>query len=554
LKRTTGLFLSACALLLMRGALLGAEELSGTLTDSSGQPVTGALVKVSSRELNIGFAVVTQTQGRYSTPELQPGSYVVQAFGPDSESAALGPITIAKGQPPKINLVLSSPLKRTPLLKRFSDAEFTKLMPDGPGKSSVSSRCATCHGLLWVVSARKTPEKWAETVDRMRDDLQGRDRPLNDILGESDLLQLDEMAEYLAKNFTPETPVDPRVVEQWQLYPGAPGHPNRNLPGTLLAGAASKYVGMEFSLASNAAPHDIAVDSEGNAWVTESNTGMLGRFDPNSMTYSRIRVPPGKNGKLQLNAVAVDPSGQIWFVDDGPNARMLKYSAKTKEFDSYSIPQYKYPIPPDFTPARLMTLRFLNGDVWGTGLVANWLVKVDPKSKQVTEYPVPKGSAPYGLAIGGDHRVWYAAEVGNLVGKLDPANQRVTSYTVPTARSDVRGMAADSDGNLWVAATESGKLLRVDYTNGNFTEFPIPNADSGPFAVDVDTKNNLIWFSEVYADKLAQFDPKSKTFVEFPLPSSDMDVRSIQVDPHNPRRVWWAGGRAGKIGYIEATE
>ena len=554
MKRTTGLFLSGCALFASGALSLSAEEISGILTDSSGQPVVGALVKVMSRQLNIGFVVVTQAQGRYTTPNLPPGSYVVQAFGADSETGVMGPVQVAQGQPGKMNLALSTPLKRAPLVRRFTDAEFTKLMPEGPGKSPVSSRCATCHSLLWVLSARKTPEKWVETVDRMRDDLQGRDRPLNDILGESDLLELDEMADYLGKHFTPDTPVDPRVVEQWQLYPGSPVHPNRNLPGTRLQGAASKYVAMEFSLPSNSEPHDISNDSEGNAWVTEANTGMLGRFDPNSLTYTRIPVPPGKTPKFQLNAVAVDPTDQVWFVDDGPNARMLKYNARTKEFDSFPIPEYKYPIPPDFTPARLITLRFLNGKVWGTGLVGNWLVEVDPKTRQASEYPVPKGSAPYGLAIGGDHRVWYAAEVGNLVGKLDPTNRRITSYTVPTARSDIRGMAADSDGNLWVAATDSGKLLKVDYTNGKFTEFTIPNAESGPFAMDIDTKNNFIWFSEVFADKLARFDPKNKTFVEFPLPGSDMDVRSIQVDRLNPNRVWWAGGRADKIGYIEVNE
>ena len=55
------------------------------------------------------------------------------------------------------------------------------------------------------------------------------------------------------------------------------------------------------------------------------------------------------------------------------------------------------------------------------------------------------------------------------------------------------------------------------------------------------------------SDELACFDPRSGTFVEFPLPSADLDVRRIEVDRSNPDWVWWSGGRADKIGYIEVT-
>lgn len=115
-------------------------------------------------------------------------------------------------------------------------------------------------------------------------------------------------------------------------------------------------------------------------------------------------------------------------------------------------------------------------------------------------------------------------------------------------------MAADAEGNLWVAATESGKLLRVDFRNGIFSEFNPPSQDSGPYSVAVDSKRNLIWFSEIYADKLARFDPQTKAFIEFPLPSADLNVRRVEVDRSHPNRVWWSSSQADKIGYIETME
>ena len=204
--------------------------------------------------------VVSQSKGRYSVSGVLPGMYTVQAFGVDDQSALLGPFKVGSSEPVKVDLTLSTPLKAFVRGKRLTDADYAKLMPEGNGKNAVVSRCTTCHSLERILSARKTPDKWQETVTRMRANLQDDFRPLDHINTEADLIRLDTMAEYLGKNFRPDVPVDPRVVEQWLLHPGGPSHPNRNLPGALLKESAD-YVAMEFSLPPNSDPHDIAVDS-----------------------------------------------------------------------------------------------------------------------------------------------------------------------------------------------------------------------------------------------------------------------------------------------------
>ena len=524
--------------------------ISGIVTDSSAKPTPGALVRIRSEELGLSFMLVSQAQGRYRTPALLPGKYTVQGFGPDSQSEPRGPVEIRAGQAGQLDLTLSAPLTIPPPFKRMNDADYAKLMPEGKGKNIVVARCATCHDLDWIIAARKTPDEWQDTVERMRYDLQGRERPLN---REEELTQLDPAVEYLGKTFTPNTPVDSRVVEQALSQPGTHSHPNRNLAGGFLK-HASPYVAMEFSLPPNSMPRDLAVDSNGIAWVNESNSGILGRFDPDSMSYARIPVPSATTSKVQLSSIAIDPTGDVWFVDEGSDARMIQYKPKSKEFRSYPLTRYHYPIPPNSSRARLVSLRFLAGNVWAVGPAANWIVKLEPSTGKTTQYPVPHGSFPSGLAIGGDHRIWYAAEVGNFVGSLDPAAGRLKHFDVPTAKSQLRGMSADAEGNLWVAETAAGKLLKVGFRDGTLTEFDLPNAESGPYTIAVDTKHNVIWFSEIYADKIGRFDPKNMSFVEFPAPSADLDVRRLEIDQNNPNRVWWADGTGAKIGYVEAME
>ena len=69
----------------------------------------------------------------------------------------------------------------------------------------------------------------------------------------------------------------------------------------------------------------------------------------------------------------------------------------------------------------------------------------------------------------------------------------------------------------------------------------------------MDTKGNLVWFSEYGAVKIGRFDPRTNTFAEFPLPSTDVQPWMVQVDPTNPNRVWW-NSRLGRFGYVELTD
>ncbi|OFW40942.1 MAG: hypothetical protein A3J28_11350, partial [Acidobacteria bacterium RIFCSPLOWO2_12_FULL_60_22] len=479
-------------------ALAQQTAITGVVKNASGEPVSGALVRVRSEGLGLGFLVVSQAQGRFSTPNLLAGKYTVEGFGGNFQSAAPGPVEVRNGQAGNVDVILSVPLQIPPREKRLTDEDYRKILPDSDvrAKRLITTWCAYCHTLQEVVSARMTREEWQQTFDRMRDQLyENRKRPLE--LGSFTQQQEGEaMVDYLAKHLGPDAPVDPRVAGQSLPRRGGALHPNRNWPGSLLQGAGAKYVMFEYALPSGSTPRDIAVDSQGIAWVSERSTGMLGRFDPRSLSYTRIAPPAGKGSKWQLNAVAVDAEDQVWYVDDGPNARLLRYDPKGGEFQSYPLPEYRYAVAPGASGARMTALRFWDGSIWGTGTTANRIVRLDPKTGKATKYPVPKGSEPYGLAIGGDKMIWYSAQFGNAIVKLDPGTGRLTQYKAPTPHSDLRGMAADGEGNLWAAGTESNKLIKMDYRSGERTEYSVPTEGSGPFALDVDAKRKVIWFSE----------------------------------------------------------
>jgi len=511
------------------------STVSGVVKSSSGEPVAGAFVRVRSADLGRTFMVVSQEQGRYSTPNLLPGRYTVEGIGGEYQSNVSGPVDVRTGQRASLDVVLSARRKPVVTRKQMTSDDYKALMPEGEAKALLASRCVLCHGLERIVPTRKSRDGWQETVTTMGFYLMDHNIRLTD-------REKGVIVDYLAANYGPNAP---RLRDEADAAPD----PNRHLPRTLLKSAEAKYVVMEFRLQKDVEPHDIAVDAEGIAWVSE-RTGHVGRYDPKALAYTRYAAPKGEH-PFQLNAIAVDPRGHVWTMDNGRNTRMVHFDPNSREFNTYPIPA---PPPPSSGTSGINTIRFMDGKVWGSGITSSRIIELDPVTRKMNEFPVPKGSHPYGLAIGGGNSVWYVGNYSDELVKLDPKTGELSRYKVPSLKSDLRRMAADAEGNLWAGAHEAGVVVKVDYRTGKMTEYRTPTENSGPYSVDVDTTRNLIWTGEHYGDKLGRFDPKTNTWAEFPLPSVDTDMRRIEIDRSNPNRVWWSGSGADTIGYVEVME
>ena len=63
------------------GTASHSNVLQGMVTDSSGQPVAGAFVRLDSTDKRLTFMVISQAAGRYTADRLPAGIYNVQAIG-----------------------------------------------------------------------------------------------------------------------------------------------------------------------------------------------------------------------------------------------------------------------------------------------------------------------------------------------------------------------------------------------------------------------------------------------------------------------------------------
>jgi hypothetical protein len=295
--------------------------ISGVIKDSAGQPVSGAFVRVRNQEKNLSFIVVSQQQGRYTTPNVLPGSWTVESFGGGFQGK--GTVEAASGQQAHLDLSLGEPQPTSVPRRRMLQADYERMLPDGAAKQQILSRCSICHGLDVVAMNRASREDWDETLDLMKYYMEERRIPFTD-------QDKGVILDYVVTHFgeAPRGNRGERVED-----------PNKHLPRTLLSGVAAKYVSMEFALTPGAASHDISVDSQGNAWFSErgNNLASISKLDPRTYTYTRIPPPPGKV-QPRPSGITVDPRDMVWAIDNSPNNRMIAYDTKNREFSTFDIP------------------------------------------------------------------------------------------------------------------------------------------------------------------------------------------------------------------------
>lgn len=552
-KLTTLMIVLACVASLAWTAVASAQNPPGTLTgvikDSAGKPVEGAYVQMSNTERRLHFMVITQDGGKFTIARLPAGKYVVRAIGGEFQSALSAPVDVAAGKSSSVDLSLA--VARGPALApawpgrlpgdRGGEAEggggAEPSMPNGQGKTFIQAKCLSCHDAVRIVRARADRERWTQIMLNMKLYAQGSNLA-KAMTAEEETVVLD----YLVANYAPR--------------PGeakAKPDPLSRLPRTLQPAGQRNYIVVEYELPnSRAQPHEVAVDNEGNGWVTQRVGGYLGRLDLKTLSYVQFAPPAAASNTVRLNAIRRGNKGEMWMVDGGPNRRWLSFDPKTEKFEVYNLP------PTSSGNASGNTMRIHpDNTVWLNSIAANQVIKLDPATKQFTFYEVPAGVArkktanPYGMAIGGDGNIWIVENAVDQIAKIDRATGKFEEYKIKVPDPVARKLGSDWDGNLWVGLHGAGKLLRVDYKTLEQREFTPPSADAGVYLADPDLKNKLMWSSLHHVDKLGRLDPATGAWTEYPLLYAETDVRRMEVDPNNPSRIWYSGVLSSRIGYLE---
>jgi len=271
-----------------------------------------------------------------------------------------------------------------------------------------------------------------------------------------------------------------------------------------------------FDVPKGAGPHDVAAAPGANApgYYTAQRSGKLGILDPQSGKVDE--VPLGRGSAP--HGVVVGPDGAPWVTDGGLNA-IVRVDPKTREVKTW-------PLPKETGYANLNTLTFdKKGRVWFTGQ-SGYYGRVDPKTGDVKVWDAPRGRGPYGITTTPSGDVWYASLAGNHIAHVDTETGRATIVDPPTKDQGARRIWSDSTGRLWVSYWNTGHVGMYDPAAKTWKEWKLPGS-AHAYSVWVDDRDK-VWLTDWSTNAIVRFDPVTGKFDSFPSSREQANVRQMQ--------------------------
>ncbi len=541
--------------------------LSGTVRMASRTVMEGVAVSARATNRPMTTTVFTDQQGVYVFPPMDGGTYRVGAQAAGYE-AARAKVTLDTAQTTRQEFTLN-PIKDFTL--QLSASEWLEALPertfeDRRLKEIFRVQCTECHQASLVLQNRFDEQGWLAIIGAMEPTgrwdkglKQARSTPSKPIQ-----FHKAELAKWLAKMRGPgpspmKMPAAPRrrpsgeaarvVITEYDVPPA-------HTPTELVPGNGSDWSeGSASWINGGRGLHDVAIDVNGNAWVTNwhANTNAvrtLMRIDHRTGHIKAFGVPDGRGGAATGHGIVADPNGTLWFNAD---ARLGRVDPATEQIDMFT--------PPVGLSIGGTLDTDKDGNVWvGTNHGA---LVFDPKKKTFRYFQnVSIGGATYGIATDVLGNAWWGLWTNDKVGHADVKTGKTyeirmrpadapgpASYMTPLDRefylnngaltfmpenhvpgSQVpRRLGADKNGSVvWVANWWGGNLARIDIKTRKATYHYLPYKGLQPYSATVD--GNHMVYMNTNDDAVAKLDPKTGEWTVFLLPSHGTEVKHIMTD------------------------
>jgi len=204
----------------------------------------------------------------------------------------------------------------------------------------------------------------------------------------------------------------------------------------------------------------VALDAQGNVWVTDQATSQGGR-NANSLfevSSAGVVIQTVALADQLPSGIAVDAAGAVWLAT--ATNKLLKVSGGAVT-GTYDLGAPVNNIAVDST-----------GNVWvagGNNAIATQVVAASGALGKIAAIPGGEsGGFPWGLAIDNAGHVWISnTDLDGPVAEIDPASGHlVGNYNDVAFSSALGGLVIDAQGNVWVANLASTLVEIVGAAKG----------------------------------------------------------------------------------------
>ena len=260
--------------------------------------------------------------------------------------------------------------------------------------------------------------------------------------------------------------------------------------------------------------------------------------------------------EIQPHDVIVDADGTVWFSHFAEQF-LSKLDSKTGQVTDYPIPVLK----PDHPKGTLDLEADPDGNIWVGMMYQGGMARFDPKTEQFRVYPLPKewqtdATQQSHFSVAGmkaDGKIWVKNSDHSQVLKLDPVSGEYVnlgSYNIPSTGKPIGiyGIYADAQNNAYILEFGNGGIGKIDAKTDAFAFYPTPTPFSRARRGRVDAQNRL-WFAEFGSNGVGMFDPRTEKITEWKAPLEWESPYDVVADRYG--HVWEINESSDRLGRLD---
>jgi virginiamycin B lyase len=280
---------------------------------------------------------------------------------------------------------------------------------------------------------------------------------------------------------------------------------------------------------SGSAPEGIALDTNGNMWMSMSGVDQLGKATTAGV-IATVAIPNG-SASAGANSITLGSDSRMWVTEKTGN-RIGAINTESNQYQAFNIPTS------NSQPMGITTGP--DGAMWFTEFAANKIGRIT-KAGVITEFPLPADSGPTSIVTGPDGALWITLQTGNAIARMTTSGV-VTPYSLPTANSAPTDITVGSDNNLWFTERDGNRVGRMT-VRGVLAEFTLPTANSKPEQITLGATSDL-WVTQPGANRLSRI-TSAGVATEFILPTANTGPFGVVFGVDG--NIWFTGKSANNL-------
>ncbi len=539
-------------------------RLTGTVLDTQGEPVAGAMVTVRCDCLGASeISVFTDAAGRYRTPELGPGigaagiTITSRKVGYESgEQSPSAPSAGADGAA-EVDFTLT-PLDN--VADQVPGSAWISLMPDTNARRRMVYKCSDCHetpgdrvkafaSRLEGLPVDQREDAWRGAIEFMRAALftmaTGSFAPTDeevhrlrwDIDPAAEEFQVYLLPENSRHNQDDEDIIAPFLAEHmptdFSTYSVADYREAYNEGGTL--GANGNTYFKLYEMPSVSLVREVStVDGSRNVWGVDTLKNRLLKLDPDTGDQEWYDTPTRPAGP---HSIWPDTDGNLWVTLE-ESGELAIFDPRTETWgERYLLGAGGSGIVHDICQDDLHNVAFdAEGRIWMTFTGLNQLGSLDPETGEVELYTMPLAEVAamqtllYGCVMTSDGNVWFS-QIGGVVGEFNTETLSVETILPFAEGAGPRRLAAGENDVLYIPLFGEGQLVVYDTIAGEeLGRHDLPDTVAAPYSATWDPEREAVWVSSNSSDRIFRFDVATSEFTQYPLPRGPALLRMILLD------------------------